>query len=60
MSVSVTRAFQKKNEGGRGFRQQRTYDYLYGELRVNTLQLQIIIWLLQYKYILEYNIYGYY
>ncbi|KAK9969690.1 hypothetical protein ABG768_027842 [Culter alburnus] len=29
MSVSVTRAFQKKNEGRRGFRQQRTYDYLY-------------------------------
>ncbi|KAK7168742.1 hypothetical protein R3I93_004903 [Phoxinus phoxinus] len=29
MSVSVTRTFQKKNEGRRGFRQQRTYDYLY-------------------------------
>ncbi|XP_052420496.1 cilia- and flagella-associated protein 91 [Carassius gibelio] len=29
MSVSVTRTFQKKNEGSRGFRPQRTYDYLY-------------------------------
>ncbi|KAK2905285.1 hypothetical protein QQF64_033558 [Cirrhinus molitorella] len=30
MSVSVTRTFQRKNEDrGRGFRQQRTYDYLY-------------------------------
>ncbi|KAF4109358.1 cilia- and flagella-associated protein 91 [Onychostoma macrolepis] len=29
MSVSVTRTFQQKNEGSRGFRQQRTYDYLY-------------------------------
>lgn len=43
MSVSVTRTYQKKNEGsGKGFRQQRTYDYLYGELRVNMLELQII------------------
>ncbi|XP_039539069.1 cilia- and flagella-associated protein 91 isoform X2 [Pimephales promelas] len=32
MSVSVTRTFQKKNEGRRVFRQQRTYDYLYDPL----------------------------
>uniref|UniRef100_A0A672RTP6 Cilia- and flagella-associated protein 91 n=1 Tax=Sinocyclocheilus grahami TaxID=75366 RepID=A0A672RTP6_SINGR len=31
MSVSATQTFHKKNEG---FRQQRTYDYLYGELRI--------------------------
>uniref|UniRef100_A0A8C1B0L6 Cilia- and flagella-associated protein 91 n=1 Tax=Cyprinus carpio carpio TaxID=630221 RepID=A0A8C1B0L6_CYPCA len=29
MSVSLTHTFQKKHEGRRGFRQQRTYDYLY-------------------------------
>ncbi|XP_051564471.1 cilia- and flagella-associated protein 91 [Myxocyprinus asiaticus] len=29
MSVSVTRTFHKKNEGNRGFKQQRLYDYLY-------------------------------
>ncbi|TRY86695.1 hypothetical protein DNTS_028778, partial [Danionella cerebrum] len=29
MSVSVTRTFLKKNEVNKGFRQQRTYDYLY-------------------------------
>ncbi|XP_043085528.1 cilia- and flagella-associated protein 91 [Puntigrus tetrazona] len=29
MSISVTRTFQKKHEDGKGFRQQRTYDYLY-------------------------------
>uniref|UniRef100_A0A671N6W5 Cilia- and flagella-associated protein 91 n=1 Tax=Sinocyclocheilus anshuiensis TaxID=1608454 RepID=A0A671N6W5_9TELE len=29
MSVSVTQTFHKKNEGNGGFRQQRTYGYLY-------------------------------
>ncbi|XP_060733369.1 cilia- and flagella-associated protein 91 [Tachysurus vachellii] len=29
MSISVTRTVIKKNEGKRGFRAQRTYDYLY-------------------------------
>uniref|UniRef100_A0A4W4GXM3 Cilia- and flagella-associated protein 91 n=1 Tax=Electrophorus electricus TaxID=8005 RepID=A0A4W4GXM3_ELEEL len=29
MNVSVTRTFHEKNEGNKGFRQQRAYDYLY-------------------------------
>ncbi|XP_016306325.1 protein MAATS1 [Sinocyclocheilus anshuiensis] len=39
MSVSVTRTFQKKNEGSRRFRQQRTYDYLYDP--VHTLSADV-------------------
>ncbi|XP_053352971.1 cilia- and flagella-associated protein 91 [Clarias gariepinus] len=29
MSISITQTLQKKNEGKRGFRAQRAYDYLY-------------------------------
>lgn len=41
MSFTVTHKSLKKNESNKVYRQQRTYDYLYGKLQTTTAIMRV-------------------